>query len=83
MFSVVFEKPEGRERRCEMPLAEPAPEGTKFFCPMCGALYSVTRTQVSKKEVGAVKCVVCSRIMDHSKSTEIPVYTLIHRPEDA
>jgi len=53
-----------------MPLAEPAPEGTKFFCPMCGALYSVTRTQVSKKEVGAVKCVVCSRIMDHSKSTE-------------
>jgi transcription elongation factor Elf1 len=66
-----------------MPLAGPAPEGNKFFCPTCGALYSVTRTQASKKETSAVKCVVCSRIMDHSESPDISVYTLIHRPEDA
>ena len=66
-----------------MPLAGPAPEGDKFFCPTCGALYSVTRTQASKKEVGRVKCVVCSQIMDQSESSEIAVYTLIHRPDDA
>jgi predicted RNA-binding Zn-ribbon protein involved in translation (DUF1610 family) len=73
----------GRERRCEMPLAGPAPEGRKFFCPKCGALYSVIRTQASKKEASAVKCVVCSRIMGHSELPDISVYTLIHRPEDA
>jgi len=33
-----------------MPLTEPTPEGVKFFCPTCGALYSVTRTQAPKKE---------------------------------
>jgi hypothetical protein len=32
-----------------MPLAGPISEGEKFFCPKCGALYSVTRTQAAKK----------------------------------
>jgi hypothetical protein len=72
-----------RERRCEMPLAGPAPEGRKFFCPKCGALYSVTDMPATKAEAGIVKCVVCLQVMDGSASTGVPVYKLIHRPEDA
>jgi hypothetical protein len=69
---------------CEMPLTGSVPEGEKFFCPTCGALYSVTRTRgSSKKEADIAKCVVCSRVMDRSESTDVAVYTLIHRPEDA
>jgi predicted Zn finger-like uncharacterized protein len=67
-----------------MSLTGPAPEGKKFFCPKCGALYSVTRGQTSNKEASAVKCVVCSETMDQPESGEIiPVYTLIHRPEES
>jgi predicted Zn finger-like uncharacterized protein len=66
-----------------MPLTGPVPEGKKFFCPKCGALYSVTRAQVPNRETSPVKCVVCSEIMNQSLSGEIPVYTLIHRPEEA
>ena len=28
-----------------MPLLGPVPEGGTFFCPHCGALYSVTRSR--------------------------------------
>jgi transcription elongation factor Elf1 len=66
-----------------MPLAGPISEGEKFFCPKCGALYSVTRRQAAKKEVNIAKCVVCLQIMDKTDSTAVPVYKLIHRPEDA
>jgi hypothetical protein len=66
-----------------MPLTGPAPEGKKFFCPKCGALYSVSRPQAPKKEASPVKCVVCSETMDQSESGETPVYTLIHRPEES
>jgi len=66
-----------------MPLAGPAPEARKFFCPKCGALYSITHTQASKNEASVVKCVVCLQAMDESVSTDVPVYKLIHRPEAA
>jgi predicted RNA-binding Zn-ribbon protein involved in translation (DUF1610 family) len=67
----------------QMPLAGPISEGKKFFCPKCGALYSVTRTQAAKKETNIAKCVVCLQVMDETDSTSVPVYKLIHRPEDA
>jgi predicted RNA-binding Zn-ribbon protein involved in translation (DUF1610 family) len=70
-------------RRCELPLTGPVPEGEKFFCPTCGALYSVTRTQAGKTETNTAKCVVCLRLMDQSDSSALPEYKLIHRPEDA
>jgi transcription elongation factor Elf1 len=65
-----------------MPLTGPVPEGEKFFCPTCGALYSVTRTQAAKKETNATKCVVCLQVMDRD-SGALPEYKLIHGPEDA
>jgi predicted Zn finger-like uncharacterized protein len=73
----------GAKGDAKMPLTGPAPEGKKLFCPKCGALYSVTRAPVPRKEAGLVKCVVCSEIMTQAESGEIPVYTLIHRPEEA
>ena len=33
-----------------MPLTGAIPEGPSFFCPHCGALYSVTRSRHSTKE---------------------------------
>jgi len=66
-----------------MPLTGPVPEGEKFFCPKCGALYSVTRTQATNKGTKISKCVVCLQVMDQSESTVTPVYKLIHRPDDA
>jgi uncharacterized protein (DUF983 family) len=56
-----------------MPLTGPVSEGRKFFCPSCGALYSSN----------VAKCVVCLKVMSQTDSTSVPVYTLIHRPEDA
>jgi transcription elongation factor Elf1 len=66
-----------------MPLAGPVSEGRKFFCPRCGALYSVTYSQESKQEINIAKCVVCFQLMDESYTKKVPVYKLIHRPEDA
>jgi transcription elongation factor Elf1 len=74
-----------------MPLTGPVSEGKKFFCPSCGALYSVTYTQAAKrqsreesgKERSVAKCVVCLKVMSETDSASVPVYTLIHRPEDA
>ena len=70
-----------------MPLTGPVSEGKKFFCPSCGALYSVTYKQGAKKdsdkESNVAKCVVCLKVMRETESTTVPVYTLIHRPEDA
>jgi len=66
-----------------MPLSGPGSQGTKFFCPTCGALYSVTYKQASQKETSIAKCVVCLKVMNETDSTSVPVYTLIHRPEDA
>ncbi len=66
-----------------MPLTGPVSEGKKFFCPACGALYSITYRQGAKKETVVAKCVVCLKPMNETDSISIPVYTLIHRPEDA
>jgi len=64
-----------------MPLMGPIPGGRSFFCPHCGALYSVTDTRRPKSDTE--KCVVCLQVMDKSDSTRFSAYKLIHRPEDA
>ena len=67
-----------------MPLSGPVPEGGTFFCPHCGALYSVTRSRSPpKRDNNIAQCVVCRQTMDHRDSIAVPVYKLIHRPEDA
>ena len=67
-----------------MPLTGPIPEGRSFFCPHCGALYSVTQSKLSKTDdSNIVKCVVCGQIMDRSDSATTRIYKLVHRPEDA
>ena len=67
-----------------MPLSEPIPEGGTFFCPHCRALYSVRRPRPSpKRDSNIAQCVVCRQTMDQRDSTAVPVYKLIHRPEDA
>src|SRR6516162_1424814 len=42
----------------DLPLTGPPPQGRTFFCPHCGALYSVTHSQPSKSERNVTKCVV-------------------------
>jgi predicted Zn finger-like uncharacterized protein len=67
-----------------MPLTGPIPEGSSFFCPHCGALYSVTHSGLSETDdSNTVKCVVCGRTMDDRVSTRARAYKLVHRPEDA
>jgi hypothetical protein len=66
----------------DMPQAGPI-EGKTFFCPHCGALYSVTHPQFSKSDSNIAKCVVCQLIMDNEDSAKRSIYKLIHRPEDA
>src|SRR5262249_34207207 len=66
-----------------MPLTGPVPEGRTFFCPHCGALYSVTYSRLPKSESNVAKCVVCLQTMDRWDSTKAPVYKLVQRPEDA
>jgi transcription elongation factor Elf1 len=66
-----------------MPLTGPVSHGKKFFCPACGALYTVTYKRGEKKEITTAKCVVCLKVMAETDSASVPVYTLIHRPEDA
>ena len=67
----------------DMPLTGPIPEGRPFFCPHCGALYSVTDSPLPKGDNTTAKCVVCTQTMVEWASTESRVYKLIHRPEDA
>ena len=66
-----------------MPLTGPIHEGGTFFCPHCGALYSVTHSRRSKTDSNIAKCVVCLMIMNKWDSTKVPIYKFIHRPEDA
>ena len=65
----------------DMLLTGPIPEGGTFFCPHCGALYSVTHSRLSKSDTE--KCVVCQQIMDKGDSDKLSIYKLTHRPEDA
>ena len=66
-----------------MPQTGPILKGKTFFCPHCGALYSVTRARLSNREGNVAKCVVCLQTMDTWDSTDVPTYKLIQRPEDA
>ena len=66
-----------------MPLLGPVPEGGTFFCPHCGAMYSVTFSRLPKRDSNIAQCVVCGQTMDERDSTTVSVYKLIHRPEDA
>jgi predicted Zn finger-like uncharacterized protein len=66
-----------------MPLTGPIPEGRSFFCPHCGALYAVTHSRLSKSDSNVAKCVVCGKIMDKWESTDVRIFKLVHRPEDA
>jgi transcription elongation factor Elf1 len=75
--------------KSQMPLTGPTHEGRTFFCPHCGALYSVMNTRVSNKvetnvaDTKIAKCVVCLHAMDEWPSFENRTYKLVHRPEDA
>jgi predicted Zn finger-like uncharacterized protein len=64
-----------------MPLTGPIPEGRTFFCPHCGALYSVMDSRLPKSDTE--KCAVCRHVMDHGESAKLSIYKLVHRPEDA
>ncbi len=66
-----------------MPLTKSVADGGTFFCPNCGALYSVTYRRHSEIGRGIPKCVVCFFIMDERDSAETRIYKLIQRPEDA
>ena len=66
-----------------MPLTGEITPGSSFFCPYCGALYAVTFSQRRETDSSTAKCVVCERTMTDWKSTSVPAYKLVHRPEDA
>jgi hypothetical protein len=71
-----------------MPLTGPIAEGRTFFCPHCGALYSVTRPRLPESAGGAKSaanavCVVCQCVMDEKSAAKGDTYKLVHRPEDA
>ena len=63
-----------------MPLTGPVPKGGTFFCPHCGAMYSVTHSRLPKRDSNIAKCVVCKQTMD--ERDKVPLYKLIHRPEE-
>ena len=65
-----------------MPHVGPVLEGRTFFCPHCGALYSVKHSRPSEADNNTAKCVVCSKIMCDS-ATDAQIFKLIHRPDDA
>jgi transcription elongation factor Elf1 len=67
-----------------MPHVGTVTHGRTFFCPRCGALYSVTHSRPAVGDNDIAKCVVCLQIMARrGETTEVPVFKLIHRPEDA
>jgi len=67
-----------------MPHVGPVSEGRSFFCPRCGALYSVTQSRRAESGNNTAKCVVCLQIMvKWEETSEVPMFKLIHRPEDA
>jgi hypothetical protein len=65
-----------------MPHVGPVLEGRTYFCPHCGALYSLTHS-LSASDSNSATCVVCLEIMDKWNTTKTPIFRLIQRPEDA
>jgi len=55
-----------------MPLTGAVPEGR-----------TMTHTRLPYRDSNVAKCVVCGQIMAKWDSTDVPVFKLIHRPEDA
>jgi hypothetical protein len=43
----------------------------------------VTHSRLFKSDSNVEKCVVCIQIMDKWDSTDVPIFKLIQRPEDA
>ena len=64
-----------------MPHVGPVLEGRTFYCPHCGALYSVTPSLAPKSEGDTGKCVVCLKVMDKLDAGR--GFKLLHRPEVA
>jgi hypothetical protein len=57
-------------------------EGRTYFCPHCGALYSVRLSRLPKINAAAPKCVVC--LNNHEQiEYKRPIFKLVQRPEDA
>ena len=79
---ISFKAHSGASGGADMPLTGPILEGRTFFCPQCGALYSVTESRISQRDSDVAKCVVCHHIMDRSDSAKRSLYKLVHRPED-
>jgi hypothetical protein len=52
-----------------MPHVGPVLEGRTYFCPHCGALYSLTHS-LSASDSNSATCVVCLEIMDKWKYNE-------------
>jgi hypothetical protein len=46
-------------------------------------MYSVTLSRLPKTDRNIAKCVVCGQTMDERELSKVPIYKLIHRPEDA
>ena len=65
-----------------MPLIGPVPQGT-FFCPHCGALYSVTHARRPKERQQNCKMPGLRKPWTSGIEPKVPIYKLIHRPEDA
>jgi transcription elongation factor Elf1 len=67
-----------------MPHVAPVSEGRTYFCPRCGALYSVRPSRLSKsKNNTAAKCVVCLNNHGQLEYKGSPIFKLVQRPEDA
>ena len=67
-----------------MPLTGPVPEGGTFFCPHCGAMYSVTHPRPSPKRDSNIATMRGLQANDgRAGFNRVPLYKLIHRPEDA
>ena len=65
-----------------MPLLGPVPEGGTFFCPHCGAMYSVTLSRLPKTvDRHIAKCVVCRQIMESGikQSTDLQAHSSARR----
>jgi hypothetical protein len=68
-----------------MPHVAPVWEGRTYFCPQCGALYSVkpSRLPKIKNSTATTKCVVCLNNHGQVEYNRVPIFKLIQRPEDA
>jgi hypothetical protein len=63
---------EADSHSADMPLTGPIPEGGTFFCPHCGALYSVTYSRLSKSDSNIdAACAASARGVDHIRAMKL------------